>query len=171
MIQRRQVTWTGDGPEAERAQPTGPVAPVARPAGHGSFAGRRATLSKVSKVLALLVGLLEGLLALRFALKLAGADGRSPFAEFVYGVTGANGRSPFAEFVYGVTGVFVAPFQWMFATGKFEESQFEWLAVVAIAAYALLAWLLLRLLWLFFREDRRTMHQMREAVASDGAAL
>src|SRR5437764_12451305 len=63
-----------------------------------------------------LLGLLEGLLAIRFLLALLAA----------------NQDNPFAGAIYAVTGAFVAPFRSLFATPAFGGSVFELYTLIAM---------------------------------------
>ena len=59
----------------------------------------------------------------------------------------ANPGAGFTSFIYGVTGPLVAPFQGIFATPQSSSgSVFEFSALVAIVVYALVAWVLVRLI-------------------------
>lgn len=69
-------------------------------------------------------GVIEVLIAIRFVLKLLGA----------------NSRAAFVQLVYGLSDVFMAPFIAIFKTQRVEGSVFELSALVAIAVYALVAW-------------------------------
>jgi hypothetical protein len=69
-------------------------------------------------------GVIEVLIAIRFVLRLLGA----------------NSRAGFVQLVYGVSGFFMAPFNSIFGTQRVSGAVFEWSALVAIAIYALIAW-------------------------------
>jgi uncharacterized membrane protein len=76
----------------------------------------------------LLLGIIEVILALRFILKLLGA----------------NPGSGFVHFLYAVSGLFVAPFVGIFSTpttqGDIVTSVFETATIVAAIVYALVVW-------------------------------
>ena len=76
-----------------------------------------------------LLGLLEGLLAVRFILALLGA----------------NPNNGFASLIYAITGVFVAPFRTLFATPGFGGSVFELYTLTAMLVYFLAWWAIVRL--------------------------
>ena len=82
----------------------------------------------IERVLARLVwfgfGVVEVLIAIRFVLRLLGA----------------NAQAGFVRFVYGVSNVLMAPFDTIFGTQRVAGATFEWSALVAIAVYALIAW-------------------------------
>ncbi len=84
----------------------------------------------VSRVVMFVFGVIEVLIAIRFALMLFGA----------------NAEAGFAKLIYGVSGVFVAPFAALFDTQEAGGAVFEWSSLVAIAVYALVAWGLVALI-------------------------
>ncbi len=81
---------------------------------------------------------LDGMIALRFLLKLLAA----------------NPVSPFAQFVYFFTAPFLWPFQGLLYTPTFGAVQVEFPALIAIVVYALIAWVITRLIWLVFARPR-----------------
>jgi hypothetical protein len=87
---------------------------------------------KLRQVIYFLFGILEGLLGIRFAL----------------GLFGANPAAGFAQFIYGATAPFIAPFVGLFGQPRFEGFVFEWNALVAIIVYALLAWVIAKVVML-----------------------
>jgi hypothetical protein len=86
----------------------------------------------------LFFGLLEALIGLRIFLKLIGA----------------NAESPFANLLYNVTGVFLVPFAGLTATPAAEGMVLEISSVIAMVVYALLAWVIERLVWVIFYRPR-----------------
>ena len=82
-------------------------------------------------------GALEILLVFRLILKIAGA----------------NIRSAFVGFIYGVTGLFIAPFEGIFrqgtAPGVETTSVFEPSTIIAIIVFAVVAWGLVKLVQIF----------------------
>jgi len=103
------------------------------------YAVRREQTIKLQKGIYLLFGILEGLLGIRFVL----------------GLLGANQAAGFAQFIYGITGPFIAPFVGLFGQPRFEGSVFEFNALVAILVYALIAWVLVKIVWLIKGDARR----------------
>ena len=85
-------------------------------------AERRMDLFQINRILWSLLALLEILLALRFLLRLIGA----------------NPDSGFAIFMYGITGVFVGPFNGLVATPMSDGAPIEVTTFIAMAVYALL---------------------------------
>ncbi len=78
-----------------------------------------------------LLYLVEGLLALRFVLRLIGANAAAPFTDFIYRITQPL-MTPFTSIVRStrISG----------AAGTIE-----WSTLIGIAVYALIAWALVRL--------------------------
>lgn len=85
------------------------------------------------------IGVVVGLVTLRFALKLLGA---SPQAEFV-------------GFIYGVTGPLVAPFRGIFPDTGQGFFIFEASSLVAIVIYLLLGWAIVALIRILTAPRRR----------------
>lgn len=84
------------------------------------------------------LGLLEGLLGLRIFLKLIGA----------------NAANPFAALLYSVTDLFLIPFVGLTGTPASNGLVFEISSVIAMIVYALLAWVLERIVWVIFYRPR-----------------
>ncbi|MGB3693830.1 MAG: YggT family protein [Spirulinaceae cyanobacterium] len=100
---------------------------------------RNASLVRVVQIIYYLVGALGLLLIIRVLLRLFNA----------------NTENIFAQIIYGLSNPFVAPFSTLFPTpGLGESSIFEINALIAIAAYSILAWLLVRLIWLVGSRSR-----------------
>ncbi len=60
--------------------------------------------------------------------------------RFVLELLGANPRTGFVQFIYGVSGFFMIPFNAIFRTQSASGATVEWSALVAILVYALIAW-------------------------------
>ena len=103
------------------------------------FAPRRGAAEKARQAIYLLFGIINGLIAIRFVLRLLGA----------------NPDAPFASFIYGVTAPFLAPFVGLFGTPAFNGSVLEWHSLVAILFYLFLTWILAKLVWIIGGETRR----------------
>ncbi len=103
------------------------------------YAGRRAGTFRVQNGIYLLFGILEGLLAIRFVLALFGA----------------NPAAGFAQFIYGITKPFLAPFAGLFGTTRFGSSVFDVSTLIAIVVYALIAWVLVKVVALLMGDSRR----------------
>lgn len=104
---------------------------------------KRQTLERVSALIVFAFVALEGLIGLRILLKLMDA----------------NSKNAFASFVYGFTGLFLAPFAGL--TGNPATSGGNVLEVtsfIAMIVYALVAWGIIRLVWLiFYQPSTRTV--------------
>ena len=93
-------------------------------------AERRQWLFQVTRIVYTLLVILEILLGIRFVLHLIGA----------------NPASGFATFIYGITGVFVAPFNGLIGTPTSGGMTFEVTTLIAMAVYALLFWVIVRVI-------------------------
>jgi hypothetical protein len=114
------------------------------------YQARRAAAFRVSQIIYWIFGLIIGLVAVRFVLKLLGA----------------NPAAGFAEFIYGVTSILVAPFVGLFGNPQAQGSVLEVQSLVAIVVYALLAWLLARLAWIIVGEQRTAVTTQSSSVDS-----
>ena len=115
------------------------------------YAARRGTAYKVRQAMYLIFGVIEGLIAIRFVLRLLGA----------------NPGAGFADLVYGVTAPFLAPFVGLFGTPQYNGSALELHSIVAIIVYALLAWVLAKLAWLLLGETRSGVRTSASRVDTD----
>lgn len=103
--------------------------------------------SVLSSVVWFVFGAIEILIALRFVLKLLGA----------------NAESGFVQLVYAVSGLFMAPFEAIFRTQHVSGATFEWSAIVAVAIYALIAWGLVKLIGVVSpRENAQTVERVEK---------
>ena len=91
---------------------------------------RTRPLYRGTQVVWYILGVLEALLAIRFGLKLLGA----------------NSGAGFTSFIYNVTYPFAAPFLGVFRASRIVEgSIFEWTTLLAMLVYWLLAMAIIRL--------------------------
>src|SRR5512133_2209403 len=90
----------------------------------------RLRFMQIDRIMYTLLGILEILLGLRFLLKLIAA----------------NPDSGFTVFIYGITGLFMTPFNALIGTPTFGNSSFEATALIAMAVYALLFWVFVRVI-------------------------
>jgi YggT family protein len=95
---------------------------------------RRARLAKWSQIITLLFAILELGILFRVVLKLIAA----------------NPASPFAQFMYQMTGPFLAPFAGLTVTPAVNGSVLEIPAIIAMAAYGVLYFLVIRVMWVIF---------------------
>lgn len=75
-----------------------------------------------------ILAILEILLALRFLLKLLGA----------------NAGAGFTQFIYGITWLFAGPFIFVFRASQVQTNIFEWSTLLAMAVYFLVAWMIVK---------------------------
>jgi hypothetical protein len=105
-----------------------------RTSGFRVFVISEENLRRLIGLIQLAFGMLEGLIGLRFMLKLMAANPANPFASLVYFLT--------------------SPFLWMFQgltrTPTFEGIEIEFFALVAMVVYALIGWIIIQLLWVLF---------------------
>jgi YggT family protein len=104
---------------------------------------RRIFTFKATQLVWLFLGILEALLALRFGLKLIGA----------------NPDSPIAVFIYGVTNLFLLPFAGLTGTPAAGGMVLEFSTVIAMVVYALIGWALERIIWVIFYRPRGPVTQ------------
>jgi YggT family protein len=96
---------------------------------------REAILAKLTGLMLLLVGLLEGIISLRVVLKLIAA----------------NPANPFASLVYGLTDLFLWPFHNLVANPTAANgTTLEVTSLIAMVIYGLLAWVTAYLLRIVF---------------------
>lgn len=86
--------------------------------------------SWLSRIVMFVFGVIELLILVRFVLVL--------FA--------ANTQSTFVQWVNQTSGIFMAPFSTIFGTQAINGATVDWSALVAIAVYALAAWLIVALI-------------------------
>lgn len=106
------------------------------------YEGRRLAGHRITQLIYWVFGLIEGLIAIRLVLK----------------ALGANQTAGFAQFIYGITGPLVAPFAGLFNNPAYQNSVLELSSIVALIVYALVAWLLGRLVWILVGESRSAIH-------------
>jgi hypothetical protein len=90
---------------------------------------RTRPLYRGTQIVWYILGIVEALLAIRFVLKLLGA----------------NAAAGFTSFIYTVTYPFAAPFLGVFRITRIEGSVFEWTTLLAMLIYWLLAIAIIRL--------------------------
>lgn len=104
-----------------------------------SYQERRQSLAKVTQVIWLVTSILEVLIGVRVLLKLLGA----------------NPQAPFAQFIYSITAVFLAPFNALFTSPAAGASVLEISSLVAMLVYALIAWGVVRVMWVTLESPPR----------------
>jgi len=106
---------------------------------------------KASQMIWILLGILEALIALRFLLKLIGA----------------NPESPIVALIYGFTYLFLFPFEGMTATPAAGGMVLELSSLFAMGIYALIAWAVERIVWLVFYRPRGPVVAVTETSVSE----
>jgi len=99
---------------------------------------RRIFSFKITQLIWLFFGVLEVMIALRIGLLLIGA----------------NPNSPIVVFIYGLTYLFLFPFTGLIGSPSTGNMVFELSSVFAMVIYALLAWIIERIVWLIFYRPR-----------------
>lgn len=97
-------------------------------------AERQATLNRVSQVISFIFGAMIILIGIRVLLRLIAA----------------NPENAFAQFIYGITAPMIAPFATLTGTPSFDAAVLEVPSLIAMLVYALVAWGLIKLVWLLF---------------------
>ena len=115
------------------------------------YANQRATAYKVSQTIYLIFGIVEALIAIRFILRLLGA----------------NAEAGFASFINATSASLVAPFVGLFGSPQFNSSVLDVEALVAIVVYGLVAWGLAKLAWLLLGETRSGVRTRSRTVDTD----
>lgn len=87
---------------------------------------------RATQIVWYIAGLIEVVLALRFVLRLIGA----------------NSNAGFVEFIYAVARPFVAPFNNIVRNIRIEGSVFDWNTLIAMAVYWIAAWAIVRLFFM-----------------------
>ena len=105
------------------------------------YAGRRQSAYRLVQAIYLVFGFVEALIAMRLILRVLGADAQAGFAEFIYGLSAP----------------LVAPFAGLFGNPQAGGSVLELHSIVALIVYALVAWLLGKLVWLLVGETRSAL--------------
>ena len=110
----------------------------------------RQTIYKITQLIWLLFGILEAMIGFRIALKLIGA----------------NPANWFTAFVYQLTDIFLWPFQSIIANPSVQGLVLEISSFIAMLVYALVGWVVVRLIWLVFyhRDTRRVTTYDRDEV-------
>ena len=103
------------------------------------YGGRRNAAYMAMQAVYLIFGVLEGLIAIRFILK----------------ALGANPNAGFSSFIYNLTDPFLAPFAGMFGNPTATNGGvFELHTLIAFIVYALVAWVVAKLVWLALGDHR-----------------
>src|SRR5258707_5489664 len=129
-------------PPTQPVQPAVPVQPIQSGWSYRMDPGRERLPSvsptyRASQILYLLLGIVETLILIRVVLKLLAA----------------NSGVGFVRFAYVVSAPLMAPFQGIFPTPVSHNSVLELSSLVAIAVYALVAWGIVRMVFILGRHQ------------------
>ena len=141
-IERREAYSEVVSSNTADVSPSGPAGTTTHQTETSStdpYAARRGLPVKVQNTIYLLFGILEGLLGIRFVLALLGA----------------NPAAGFTQFINTITNPFLAPFAGLFGKARSGGSVFDVSILVAILVYALIAWVLVKIVWLVMGDSRR----------------
>jgi hypothetical protein len=105
---------------------------------HEAGQGQRVATFKLTQLVWLMVGLLEGVIALRVIFKLIGV----------------NAANPFAALIYGVSNPFVAPFASLTGAPEAGGMVLEITSIIAMLVYALIGWGIARIITVLFYRPR-----------------
>jgi hypothetical protein len=105
---------------------------------------------KAKQIIWLVLGILEALIALRVVFKLIGV----------------NAENAFAAFLYNVTNLFVAPFASLTGAPAVSGMVFEFSSLIAMAVYALIAWALVKIVYVIWYRPRGPV-SVRQTSVSD----
>ena len=106
---------------------------------------------KASQLIWLVFGTLEVLIALRIGLMLVGA----------------NPGSPIVALIYGITGLFLLPFAGLIGSPTVGSMVLEISSMFAMLIYALIAWMIERMVWLVFYRPRGPIVAVTETSTSE----
>jgi hypothetical protein len=98
----------------------------------------QSTLRRLTGLIQLAFVVLNGLIGIRFLLKLMAANPANPFAQLIYFIT-----TPFLWIFQGIT-----------YTPSFQGIQIELFSLIAIVVYSLVCWIIVQLIWLLFARLR-----------------
>ncbi len=105
---------------------------------------------RISTTIRYIFIVIEIVLALRFFLKLVGA----------------NPDSPFGVFLFGISGPFAAPFDSLVGNPKIGSGEVEFTTLLALIVYPVFCWILIRGIQLMFYREQgglRTVHQKQHS--------
>jgi len=105
---------------------------------------------KATQIILLLFGALETLIALRFMLKLIGA----------------NPESPIVALIYGFTALFLIPFVGFMNSPTFGRVVLEIYSLFAIFIYALIALAFEKLIWVIISRPREPVEEVTETTTT-----
>jgi len=72
------------------------------------------------------------------------------FTRFVFRLAGANPGTPIVRLIYAISNVLMEPYRFIFPTTQVEGTVFDWSVLVAMLFYLLFAWIIIKLMGIFF---------------------
>jgi hypothetical protein len=106
---------------------------------------------KATQLIWLLFGILIAMIALRIGLMLIGA----------------NPASPIVALIYGFTGLFLFPFTGLINSPTAGNMVLELSSVFAMLIYGLIAWAIVKIVWLIFYRPRGPVVAVTETTTSE----
>lgn len=106
---------------------------------------------KATQLIWLLFGILIAVIALRIGLMLIGA----------------NPASPIVALIYGFTGLFLFPFTGLINSPTSGNMVLELSSVFAMLIYGLIAWAIVKIVWLIFYRPRGPVVAVTETTTSE----
>jgi uncharacterized protein YggT (Ycf19 family) len=145
-MERRDTNFVRDEPagvvrEESHMSTTGGVAPVGEEA--TEVVSRVSPGRRAIEIVYLVFGIVNGLLFVRLILKMLGTNPEAPFSSFVYGLT---------DFLLG-------PFKALLPATVSGRSIFEPSVLIAIVVYALLAWILAKIVTIAYSRSVVVSHR------------
>jgi uncharacterized protein YggT (Ycf19 family) len=108
-------------------------------------------LRRSTRTIRFIVAVIEIVLALRFFLKLIGA----------------NPASPFGSFLYGLTDPLAAPFESLLANPTIGSGEVEFTTLLALVVYPVFGWILARSIQLMFYREQGGLRIVRHKQHTD----
>jgi len=146
----RQVTSAPRTTEVRTHERGAPEVEHTESVAYDPFENRRMTAYRVTQLIYLIFGIIEGLIIIRFVLK----------------ALGANPSAGFADFIYGITYPLILPFIGLFGNPASQGTVLEINSIVALIVYALVGWLLAKLVWIMLGETRSAVKTRSSAIDS-----
>jgi uncharacterized protein YggT (Ycf19 family) len=132
---------TGVIREESRVSTTGGAAPLAEDT--TEYVSRVSPGRRAIQIIYLVFGIVEGLLLVRLLLK----------------VLGTNPEAPFSSFIYGLTDFLMGPFKGMLPAIVSGKTIFEPSVLIAILVYALIAWVLAKVVEIAYSRSVVVAHR------------
>lgn len=79
--------------------------------------------------------------------------------RFLFKLSGASTASGFVRFIYNISAPFIAPFRGIYPTPVVEGAVLEWITIVAMFVWVILAYALVHLLQLVKPVDRQEIEE------------